>query len=336
MFLGEELGLQRYDIIKYKKFRDLYDDQLNQFWRPNEISLIKDRNDYLDLTKEEKFVFDSNIRWQTITDSSLSRSIHKISEYITNSELEACCTIWAAFEQIHSDSYTHIFRNVLDNPKAFFDSILEDKEIVRRASEVVASYDQLFNNTGDIKEKIFDAVLMTQLTEGLAFYTSFACSFYFGKRGKMEGNAKIISLIARDERLHVSITQNIMKHWREDKSEGFYDIMKANEQKIYDAYGVAVESEKKWSEYLFSEGGLLGLNPELLKQYVEWLANNRLVSLGYKKIYDQKNNPLSGWLDSYSDSSKLQVAPQETEISSYKIASRNTEIDSGEFKDISL
>lgn len=336
MFLGEDLGLQRYDILKYPKFMELRDKQITNFWRPQEVSLVRDRMDYERLTKTEKFIFESNLRWQTMTDSMLSRSIHEMTKYISNPELEACCTTWAFFETIHSESYTYILQNITREPGKFFDSIVADTEIQRRAAEIAANYDKLLGEPKDIKQALFDSVISTNITEALAFYSSFACSFYFGYSGKMEGNAKIISLIERDENLHVAITQNIVKYWRENPKEGFQQILKDNEQKVYDMYAMAVDNEKRWADYLFSQGSLLGLNAPLLKQYIEWLADNRLVSLGYKRIFNQKKNHLAGWLDSYSDSSRNQQAPQETELQAYKIASRDNEMSTSDFSDINL
>lgn len=658
MFLGEDLSLQRYDQLKYPKFYELYDQQLNFFWRPQEVSLSKDIGDYQLLSNEERFVFDSNIKFQTCVDSFLSRSIHSLMEYVTNPELEICMNTWSFFETIHSNSYTYILQNVHPNSTRFFNSILEDKEIIKRAEELSSKYDLLLNSSKDPKQRIFDALIATQITEGVTFYVSFACSFYFGYRGKMEGNSKIIKLISRDENCltedaealtqngwkkivdlnendlvcqankdksfefvkpnkiivkdyegevynfsnkkshlnmtvspdhrviyqdlesgllkeqtaekfkpnsfkriilagklksdecislsseerfliavqadgnipnkelrngrfsgcnavvfnltkkrkqerleelllelgyeysknptskpnrfnyyvkvpigvnvtkdfsdwvdfskidsnwcdsfikecalwdghrrngddsniyyssinqknveiaqtistlcgrrthvgvqvdnrsetfsdvhrltslqdhdyidgqvinktkktysgklacvsvdsgmflarqdgkpfvtgncHVSITQNILKYLRDNKDEGFQEIVKNSEEKVYEAYRIAVESEKDWADYLFSKGNLVGLTAESLKHYVEWLANTRLVSMGYKKLYpNAKINPLAGWLDSFFDSKKVQVAPQETEISSY-VKGMNTNVAPGAFDNFVL
>lgn len=337
LFLGEELSLQRYDNPKYPIFIKLWRDQKEFFWMPEEIKLDKDRSDYEKLTDTERFVFNSNLRWQTMTDSMLSRSIHEMSHYVSNPELEICMSVWADMETVHSYSYTWILQNITKDPSRFFDSILEDEEIVSRAKEIRSAYDSLLDpDESDIKQKIFDSLIATQITEGLAFYSSFACSFFFGFNGKMEGNSKIIKLISRDEAKHVAITQNILKILKDNKEEGFVDIVKNSEEKVYETYKLAVKNEKSWIEYLFSQGSLLGLNVEILSDYVEWLANNRLVSLGYSKIYKQTNNPLKGWLSAYTDSQKVQVAPQETEISSYRIGARDTSIDMDEFKDFDL
>jgi len=336
MFLGEDLSLQRYDQFKYPKFFSLWEQQENYRWRPQRIDLSKDRVDFEKLSESERFVFESNIRWQTMTDSMLSRSIHKMSEYVTNPELELCMGTWASMEQMHSFSYTHIFKNVTKNATAFFDSILDDKEIVNRANAISKAYDELLNDETDLKQRIFNSVICTNITEGVAFYTSFVCSFFFGYKGLMEGSAKIIGEIARDENLHVAITQNIIKNWKNHEEEGFQKIVADNEDKVYELYRVAVKNEKNWADYLFSRGSLLGLNTEVLHGYIEWLANTRLQALGYKRIFNQKTNPVSGWSTRYFDSSSVQVAPQESELESYLVGSANTTLNDSDLDNITL
>ena len=335
LFLGKDLAIQRYDRLKYPKLYELYDQQLNFFWRPQEVNLTKDAADYKKLTDEERFVFDSNLKFQTMGDSMLSRSIHQMMHHVSNPELEICMNVWSFFETIHSNSYTYILQNVYPDATKFFDSILEDKEIVKRAEFLTSRYDALMSTSKDTKEQILDAIVATQIMEGVTFYVSFACSFYFGYRGKMEGNAKIINLISRDENLHVAITQNILKYLRDNPDEGFQSTFKKSEDRIYEFYRAAVEAEKSWADYLFSKGSLVGLTPESLKQYVEWLANSRLTSLGLKKLYETKTNPLAGWLDSFYDSKKVQVAPQETEISSY-VKGVDSKLDDKAFDDFKL
>lgn len=338
MFLGEDLGLQRYDKFKYPRFAELAEKQWDYVWRPKEISLMNDRAQYANLGEKEKFIFDTNLRFQTMGDSLLSRSIHSMEQYVSLPELESCMGIWAAMEGIHSKSYTYILENVTTNAGKFFDSILEDKEIVNRASTITDSYNKLLgiDKNENLKTSIFKAVLSTQLTEGLSFYVSFICSFWFASRGIMVGNGDIIKLISRDENLHVAVTHQIMKNWKDREDEGFKHIVKENEQLIIDMYGTAVENEKKWAEYLFSKGDLLGLNVEILHKYSQWLANNRISSLGYKPIFDIKTNPLGNWAEEYFDSSKVQVAPQEKSITSYKIGALNMDIDEEKFSGIEL
>lgn len=339
LFLGEPLSIQRYDRFKYPVFFELFKSQKGFDWWPHEINLQKDRNDYKALTDTERFVFDTNLRFQTLGDSMLSRSIHALKDYVSNSELEICMGKWAEMENIHSYSYSYLLNNVHPNATAFFDSIMEDQEILSRANLIRSNYDRILGNTAektDIKERIFDCILATNVMEGLVFYVSFACSFYFGYRGIMEGNAKIIKMIQRDESQHFSVTQNLIKILRDEESEGFQEVFAKNEQKIYDVYEQGTKDEESWAKYLFSKGSLLGLNEEVLAGYARWLADNRLRSNGYKKLFNEKTNPISGWMDSYLDSNKVQVAPQETEISSYRIAARNTNVDETAFEDIEL
>jgi ribonucleoside-diphosphate reductase beta chain len=337
IFFGEDLNLQRYDKFKYPIFFELFKKQEEFFWWPHEIALSKDKSDYRDLSNEERFVFDTNLRFQTLGDSMLSRSIHSLKEYVTNPELEICMNTWARFEGIHSYSYSYLLNNVHPDASNFFDSIMEDKEIVSRAELIRSNYDKILgDDKKDLKDKVFNCVLATNVMEGLVFYISFACSFYFGYRGKMEGNSKIIKFIQRDEALHFGITQNLLKIFRDEDKEGFTSTYKKNEDKIYEVYKQATENEIEWSQYLFNKGSLLGLNAGVLEGYVKWLCDNRLRSLGLKKIHNVKENPIAGWLDSYLDSSKVQVAPQETEISTYKIGARDTNISEDIFDDIKL
>lgn len=336
MFLGTDLSLQRYDQYKYPIFFDIWEKQEDYRWRPTKYNLSKDRTDFEGMSDVERHVFESNIKWQTMTDSMLSRSIHKISEYVTNPELELCMGTWASMEMMHSFSYTHIIKNVTKNATEFFDSILQNPEIVKRAEAISKSYDDLLGSPSDIRDKILQAVICTNITEGVAFYTSFICSFYFGYKGTMEGSAKIIGEIARDENLHVLITTNIIKNWKQNANEGFQSLLDKNTDLVYELFKVAVKNEKEWASYLFSKGSLLGLNDDILHNYIEWLANTRLTSLGYKSIFPCKKNPVSGWSTRYFDSSKVQVAPQESELESYLIGSANTNLDCSDFGEISI
>ena len=268
----------------------------------------------------------------------LSRSINSLKDHVSNPELEICMNTWQRFEGIHSYSYSYLLNNVHPDASKFFDSIMEDKEIVSRAELIRNNFDKILGDDAkkDLRQKIFDCILSINVMEGLVFYVSFACSFYFGYRGIMEGNAKIIKFIQRDESQHFAITQNLIKILRDEDSEGFTSIVKKSEDKIYAFYEQAAKNEMEWAQYLFSKGSLLGLNADVLGGYARWLCDNRLRSLGYKKIFNEKQNPISGWLDSYLDSSKVQVAPQETEIGAYKIGARNTTINEDDFDSIKL
>lgn len=319
MFFGQDLALQRYDVSKYPIFLKLLDDQMEFFWRPNEVNLIKDRQDFQALSENERFVFTSNLSYQTLMDSVIGRGIGLIDQYVSIPELEACLGWWKAFEILHSRSYTYIIQNVMPQPKQFFDDIVENKEIMSRGFSVTEKYDELIANPKDEKEAIYLALVSTNVLESLRFYISFACGFYFGEQGKMTGNASILRLIARDENVHVSITQNILKILEENEEEGFVDTIKKNKHKAVEMFRMAVQEEKDWAAYLFSKGSLLGLNERVLGGYIEWLAQNRMRSLGLPRIFDVKTNPIGGWLSNWGDSSKVQVAAQEAEILSYRV-----------------
>jgi ribonucleoside-diphosphate reductase beta chain len=328
IFLGEPLGLQRYDRLKYPKFFKLAETQEEFFWRANEITLQKDRNDYKALSPNDRFIFDSNLRWQTMTDSMLSRSIDTISQYVSNPELEACFKVWSFFESnIHSRSYSHILKNVYPDESVFWDSILQSKEIVARADATRAAYDELFeDDERDPKSKIFNCLVSTNVTEGLAFYVSFACSFFYGAQGKMEGNAKIIKFIERDERLHAAVTTELLKIFRANPDEGFQGVY--DEAKIKEAYRIGVQTEKEWADYLFQHGNLLGLTKEQFQAFAEFKANERLKLLGLDTIFPKYSaNPLGNWYEEFVNPRKTQVAPQESEIESYAIGARKTDLD---------
>ncbi len=319
MFLGETLGLQRYDIVKYPEFKKSYQDQRGQYWQADEVALSNDRAQFAQLSDAEKFVFVNNLMFQTMGDSCLSRTIEALKSYVSNSELEFAMNWWILMENTHSESYTYILQNIVKDPSQFFEDIYANEEVMQRASQLTDEFDMLLNcKSEDPREEIFRTVLSLQIAEGILFYVSFACSYWFGSRGIMKGNADIIKFINKDEDLHVAITQNIMKRWREDPSEGFQDIVIKNNELVYEAYRKAVAHEKKWATYLFSKGPLLGLSEGVLHGYVEFLANIRLRSMGYDQIFETKKNPIGGWIKEYIKSDETDPAPQEKNITDYE------------------
>ena len=342
MFFGKPLGVQRYDNFKYPQFENLTKQQLGYFWRPEEVSLQKDRGDYQTLRPEQKHIYTSNLKYQIMLDSVQGRAPGMaFLPYCSLPELEACMEVWSFMEMIHSRSYTYVIKNVYPDPSEVFDTIIKDDRILQRASTVTESYDDFINSaqlwgTGnmwrddfrdsptsewemmDVKRKLYRAVANVNILEGIRFYVSFACSFAFGELKLMEGSAKIISLIARDENQHLAITQNILNKWRRGDDPDMAQIMKEEEQWTYAMFDRCVNEEKLWAEYLFKDGSMIGLNDKLLQQYVEWIANRRMKSIGLKPVYDipAKNNPLP-WTEHWISSKGLQVAPQETEVESY-------------------
>jgi len=361
MFFGKPLGVQRYDTYKYPAFENLTKSQLGYFWRPEEVSLQKDRGDYQQLRPEQKHIFTSNLKYQTMLDSVQGRAPGMaFAPYCSLPELEGCMNVWQLMEMIHSRSYTYIVKNVYSDPAEVFDTILKDKRILERAESVTAAYDNFINyahqydqsnawkddmrthpnstwTLKDLKRHLYRAVTNVNILEGIRFYVSFACSFAFGELKLMEGSAKIISLIARDENQHLAITQNILNNWRKGDDPDMIEIVKEEEPWLIQAFKDTVDEEKKWAEYLFKHGTMIGLNDKLLYQYVEWIANRRMKSIGVKPIYDipAKNNPLP-WTEHWISSKGLQVAPQETEVESYIVGGIKQDVTKDSFSGFKL
>ena len=342
MFFGKPLGVQRYDSYKYPIFDKLTTQQLGYFWRPEEVSLQKDRGDYQTLRPEQKHIYTSNLKYQIMLDSVQGRGPGMaFIPYCSLPELEACMEVWGFMEMIHSRSYTYIIKNIYPDPSEVFDTIIGDERILERAKSVTESYDDFIQSAqqygvsdawmhnlegvsyakesiNDVKRKLYRAVANVNILEGIRFYVSFACSFAFGELKLMEGSAKIISLIARDENQHLALTQNILNKWREGDDPEMKQIAKEEEEWVYKMFDRAVNEEKRWADYLFKDGSMIGLNDKLLQQYVEWIANRRLKAIGLKPQYDisANNNPLP-WTQHWISSKGLQVAPQETEQETY-------------------
>ena len=361
MFFGKPLGVQRYDNFKYPQFENLTKQQLGYFWRPEEVSLQKDRGDYQSLRPEQKHIYTSNLKYQIMLDSVQGRAPGMaFLPYCSLPELEACMEAWSFMEMIHSRSYTYVIKNVYADPSDVFDKILNDDRILERAASVTESYDTFINyaqeygqssawtpdmrnhpnsewTIKDLKRHLYRAVANVNILEGIRFYVSFACSFAFGELKLMEGSAKIISLIARDENQHLAITQNILNYWKKGDDPEMVDIVKEQEPWLIQAFKDTVDEEKRWAEYLFKDGSMIGLNDKLLHQYVEWVANRRIKALGLKPIYDipAKNNPLP-WTEHWISSKGLQVAPQETEVESYIVGGIKQDVTKDSFSGFKL
>ncbi len=361
MFFGKPLGIQRYDSYKYPVFDKLTTQQLGYFWRPEEVSLQKDRGDYQLLRPEQKHIYTSNLKYQIMLDSIQGRGPGMaFIPYCSLPELEACMEVWGFMEMIHSRSYTYIIKNVYADPSEVFDKIVTDSRILERASSVTEAYDDFigsahqYDNSNDwqhaleqvptalegkyeLKRKLYRAVANVNILEGIRFYVSFACSFAFGELKLMEGSAKIISLIARDENQHLAITQNILNKWKAGDDPEMKQIMKEEEEWTYKAFDRAVNEEKRWADYLFKDGSMIGLNDKLLQQYVEWIANRRLKAIGLRPQYDiaASNNPLP-WTQHWISSKGLQVAPQETEVESYVVGGIKQDVKKDTFSGFQL
>ena len=361
MFFGRPLGVQRYDKQKYPIFEKLTQTQLSYFWRPEEVSLQKDRSDYQTLNDVQKHIFTSNLKYQILLDSVQGRGPGMaFGPYCSLPELESAMTVWEMMEMIHSRSYTYIIKNVYSDPSEVLDHITNDDKIIERAQSVTKAYDEFINaaqeyGTGnwwkpdwkdspsaqwtlrDLKRKLYRAIVNVNILEGIRFYVSFACSFAFAELKLMEGSAKIISFIARDENQHLVLTQNIIKKWQQGDDPEMVEIAKEEEEYTLACFKKCVEEEKEWAKYLFKDGSILGLNDRLLSKYVEWIANRRMKSIGIKPIYDvpASNNPLP-WTEHWISSKGMQVAPQETEVESYLIGGIKQDVKKDTFSGFKL
>ena len=361
MFFGAPLGVQRYDSYKYPVFEKLNNQMLGYFWRPEEVSLQKDRGDYQSLRPEQKHIFTSNLKYQILLDSVQGRGPGMaLAPYCALPELEGALNTWQFMEMIHSRSYTYIIKNIYPNPSEVFDTILDDQRILARASSVTRAYDEFLqiaqewgtgcmwdpvmtgNTTKDwqereLKRKLYLAVANVNILEGIRFYVSFACSFAFGELKLMEGSAKIISLISRDENQHLVLTQQMIKNWQKGDDPVMQEIVEQEKDTVTEMFRNAVEEEKEWAQYLFKDGTMIGLNDKLLIKYVEWIANKRMRAVGLQPLYDApiKNNPLP-WTEHWISSKGLQVAPQETEVESYIVGGIKQDVKKDTFSGFKL
>ena len=360
MFFGQPLGVQQYTSYKYPVFEKLTETQLGFFWRPDEISLQKDRSDYQTLRPEQKHIFTSNLKYQVMLDSVQGRGPGMaFMPYYSLPELESAMLVWETMEMIHSRSYTHIIKNLYSQPEEIFDTILDDERIMSRATAVTSGYDDFINSANqyslgdwqlaqegagyareerrELKRKLFRAIMNVNILEGVRFYVSFACTFAFGELKLMEGSAKIVSLIARDENQHLVLTQNIINKWREGDDPEMKEIYEEEIEHSREMFDQCVQQEREWAKYLFKDGSMIGLSENLLSNYVQWIANRRMKAIGLKPLYDvpAKNNPLP-WTEHWIKSKSVQVAPQETEITSYVIGGIKQDIKEDAFSGFAL
>ncbi|TFH92412.1 class Ia ribonucleoside-diphosphate reductase subunit beta [Vibrio ouci] len=360
MFLGQSVNVARYDQQKFEIFEKLIEKQLSFFWRPEEVDVSSDRIDYNKLPDHEKHIFISNLKYQTLLDSIQGRSPNvALLPLVSLPEVETWIETWSFSETIHSRSYTHIIRNIVNDPGLVFDDIVENEHILKRAKDISRYYDDLIQLTNDyhrygegkhtingeevtitlheLKKKLYVCLMSVNALEAIRFYVSFACSFAFAERELMEGNAKIIKLIARDEALHLTGTQhmiNLLRNGQDDFS--FMQIAEECKQECFDLFKEAAEQEKEWAEYLFKDGSMIGLNKDILCQYVEYITNIRMQAVGLGAAYPEATSNPIPWINAWLSSDNVQVAPQEAEISSYLVGQIDSDVRADDFKDFEL
>ncbi|MBP6345307.1 MAG: ribonucleotide-diphosphate reductase subunit beta [Neisseriaceae bacterium] len=359
MFFGQNVNVARYDQQKYEIFEKLIEKQLSFFWRPEEVDVSQDRTDYRNLPEHEKHIFISNLKYQTLLDSIQGRSPNvALLPLVSIPELETWIETWSFSETIHSRSYTHIIRNIVNDPAVVFDDIVANEFIIKRANDIAEYYDDLIHSTQllqtqgegtytvkgkvvlvnlyELKKKLYMCIMSVNILEAIRFYVSFACSFAFAERRLMEGNAKIIRLIARDEALHLTGTQHILNILRSGQDDPeMAQIAKECEQDCFELFKQAAEQEKEWAEYLFKDGSMIGLNKDILSQYVEYITNLRMQAVGLTPAFGVTQNPIP-WINAWLSSDNVQVAPQEVEVSSYLVGQIDGNINSDDFNSFEL
>jgi ribonucleoside-diphosphate reductase beta chain len=353
-FFDSPPTVARYDRQKYPWLEKLTEKSLGFFWQPSEVDIYKDAKDFKDLTVHEQHIFTSNLKRQILLDSVQGRApTMAFGPICSLPELETWITTWAFSETIHSRSYTHIIRNIYPNPSKIFDEIMDIPEIVECAGDISKYYDDLIdmnnsksnfdladhfskNNKFRYKHKkaLWLALMSVNVLEGVRFYVSFACSWAFAEVKRMEGNAKIIKFIARDENLHLAGTQQLLKALPKEDAD-FARIAEETKDECIKLFVDAVEQEKAWANYLFKDGSMVGLNEALLSEYIEWIANKRMTAVGLPTKYKGGSNPLP-WTQKWISGSEVQVAPQETEITSYVNGGVKKDVNGDTFKGFSL
>jgi len=359
MFFGQSVNVARFDQQKYDIFEKLIEKQLSFFWRPEEVDVSRDRIDYQALPDHEKHIFISNLKYQTLLDSIQGRSPNvALLPLISIPELETWIETWAFSETIHSRSYTHIIRNIVNDPAVVFDDIVTNQQILARAQDISQYYDDLIEMTSywhllgegthqvngksvtvslrALKKQLYICLMSVNALEAIRFYVSFACSFAFAERELMEGNAKIIKLIARDEALHLTGTQHMLNLLRtgEDDPE-MKEIAAECREECFELFKKAALQEKEWAEYLFSGGSMIGLNKDILCQYIEYITNIRMQAVGLDLPFETRSNP-TPWINAWLVSDNVQVAPQEVEVSSYLVGQIDSEVGENDFDDFQL
>lgn len=330
---NDGVTVARYDQIRYPNIQKLTEKHVGFFWQPEEVDLSKDIRDFQALTDPEKRIFTYNLRRQILLDSVQGRSpVLVLLPICSLPEVETWIETWSFFETIHSRSYTHIIRNIYNNPGQIFDGINEIKEIVDCAKDVAQYYDALdwancyhrVNGYDDKltayehKKALWRCLHAINALEGIRFYVSFACSWAFAEQKKMEGNAKVIKFICRDENLHLMYTQTALKTLPKEDPD-FAKIRDELKDEASAMFISAIEQEKQWAKVLFSEGSMIGLTEEILCKFVEYIGHKRMNSVHLDSPYSPgQTNPLP-WIDSWIGGASRQVAPQEAEVESYII-----------------
>ena len=335
--------IQRFEEVKYKKIADFDATARGFFWQPEEISLSKDSNDFKDASDAVKHIFTSNLLRQTALDSLQGRGPTQVFTPVCSlPEVEALMYNWGFFEtNIHSKSYSHIIRNIYNVPKDVFNTIHDTEEIISMASSVGKYYDDLHklncikeisnDEVGYVSEKdhvraIWMALNASYALEAFRFMVSFATSLAMVENKIFIGNGNIISLILQDELLHKGWTAYLINQVVKEDSR-FAQAKIECEQEVYAMYMDVIREEKAWADYLFKMGPVIGLNANILKEFVDYTAVGALKDIGIKYLSPAPKTTPIPWFNKHSDTSKKQTALQESESTNYVIGVMSESLD---------
>lgn len=354
MFLGNNINVARYDQQKWPIFEKLVEKQLSFFWRPEEINITSDKLDYDNMSQSERHIFVSNLKYQTLLDSIQGRAPSVVFGSICSlPELENWVKEWEHSETIHSRSYTHIIRGVVNDPSIIFDDIVVNDFIKKRAEQIAFWYDECYRlnrlrenyledpvrfadyDKAEHARAIYLCLHCANALEAIRFFVSFACTFAFAERELMEGNANIVKLIARDEFLHLQGTQAMIKLIDSGAEGEFWKgVAQSCRDEAIQIFDEAEAQELDWADYLFKDGSMIGLNKNILCSYVKYISNMRRkeVGLPYEEI---KNNPIP-WIENHLESKTSQVAPQEAELSNYLSGQVDTDLTVDDFSEFNI
>ena len=331
--LAGPVTIQRFEEVKYKKIADFETTARGFFWVPEEISLTKDAQDFKEASDAVKHIFTSNLLRQTALDSLQGRGPSQIfTPVISLPELEALVYNWTFFEtNIHSRSYSHIIRNIYNVPKEVFNTIHDTEEIVNMASSIGKYYDELhklncmkeMGSHLDVTEEvhvkaIYLALHASYALEAFRFMVSFATSLAMVENKIFIGNGNIISLILQDELLHKGWTAFLINQVVKEDSR-FAKAKQECEQEVYQIYLDVIREEKEWADYLFKKGPVIGLNANILKDFVDYTAVNALKEIGIKYTHSAPKTTPIPWFNKHTETSKKQTALQESESTNYVI-----------------
>jgi ribonucleoside-diphosphate reductase beta chain len=342
LFFGSGRNTQRFDVLKYPFFDTNNDKQQSLFWRPQEVSLNTDRQHFDKILKShEKGIVTKTIQRLIFLDSLQGRSpLLTFGQITTLPEFENILGTWQFFEgSIHSRSYSYLLQNVYSKPDEVFDGSFKIPLLMKHADSITSYYNELYGLVIDyqyylrhnkkiessfmkeIRTLIILAFINVNILEGIRFYSGFASVWAITEgQGYIPGISKILRLICRDENQHLAFTQRTLNILKKQKEEGFTNIYaKLEKDKIFSMYENAYNEEVAWSDFLYEDGSVLGLNSELMKNYLKFMTNKRLRGIGMSNMFDNTSDPLP-WMNNWIQESVVETAPQELESSDYQMA----------------